>query len=544
MREVRDDVELHEPLLDAGSTPAEMPHLHRILLSPWEKWARHGRFPWKLLCHVLLVICCMAQIFVYDAQNSAYIRASYRNWVYFFLPSGPSMLAPDEYRFHEPLYSINASIAAIQNVRDAYYAIAGRSVANYEYHYMDAWNSTPVPIAVAVTQVLRGETTVTRYNLTATSLGPLDNATTPMDVAAFFHTLSRMEFHLRLRDMDYGPLYFDCFDWDVHIAVDKIHASHLRYVAAHTGLTSHSMMIEPSHLHICSSEGLWKAIRHRYLWLNVVILVIGVVYLVLSVKSLMRSVQMFAKAKRFAHEALAHPEDAGLLQSWHDVPLAIKLQFFKTQYLFISAAIVLVSLNSVWNISRAIAFVPLSESHRVVQALGPLLLCATLVGYLEHNPHFYSIVLTLRWGIPKVLYFLTGVSPIFFGYAVFGSIAFGDRVDGFGGLQQSCITLFSIMNGDIILDSFDALKADFPILGAAYLYSFIALFIYIVLNIFIAIVEESYFATRSYKRALDVLSQGLFAGDSNAQQQRLTADAFRILLRVLEHTPDAPPTAT
>ncbi|EQC37168.1 hypothetical protein SDRG_05394 [Saprolegnia diclina VS20] len=535
MLDVRDGMD--EPLLapsptspraDAAPTRGQMPQLHRILLSPWEKWGYHGRFPWKLACHMLLLLCTMTQIFVYDAQNSAYIRASYRNWVYFFLPSGPTLLEPNEYRFTENLYTINGTIAAMQNIRDAYFAIGGLSVANYEYHYETP--KVPEPIALAVRKVIRGQVVESNYNITATSMGPLANLTSLSDFAAFFYSLQRMTYTLRLRDMDYGPLYFDCFDWQVHVAIEKVHASHLRIV------------VEPSHLRICSTEGLWKAIRHRYLWLNVVILVIGVVYLVLSIKSLRRSIHMFAKAKRFAHEALHVESDEArgrhLLQSWHEVPLAIKLQFFKTQYIFIALAIVLVGLNSVWNISKAVAYVPVSEPHRAVQALGPLLLCATCVGYLEHNPHFYSIVLTLRWGIPKVLYFLTGVSPIFFGYAVFGSIVFGDRVDGFGGLAQSCITLFSIMNGDIILDSFDALKLDFPILGAAYLYSFIALFIYIVLNIFIAIVEESYFATRSYKRALDVLSSGLFAGDSNAQQQRLTSDAFRILLRALEHEPD------
>ncbi|RHX98385.1 hypothetical protein DYB28_008411 [Aphanomyces astaci] len=77
-------------------------------------------------------------------------------------------------------------------------------------------------------------------------------------------------------------------------------------------------------------------------------------------------------------------------------------------------------------------------------------------------------------------------------------------------MQEACVTLFSILNGDVILDTFASLQTDFPFLGAAYLYTFIALFIYVVLNIFVAIVEEAFFATRSQSRALDTLAQQIF----------------------------------
>ncbi|OQR97768.1 mucolipin [Thraustotheca clavata] len=524
------DEGMDEPLLVDESSSVKkmrvdktrgMPHIHRILLSPWEKWGYHGRFPWKLLCHVLLLLCTMTQIFVYDAQNLEYIQASYRNWVYFFLPNGPTILQNTELRLDENLYTINGTIDAVAQMRDAYFDIGSLSMANYEYH-VDKMRE-PLPIALEVTQKWRGKSNTTRYNITKTSLGPLDNTA---DIFYFFRTLSNMKFHMKLRDIDYGPLYFDCFDWDIHLSIERVQTSHLR------------MVVEPGDLHICSSENLWRNIRHGYLWLNVVIFVVCCIYLVLSIKSIVRSIRMFSQAKKSAQQALNHESDVaqGMLRTWQEVPLLVKLQFFKTQYIFITVALAFVGVNSVLNLSKAVAFVPLSEPHLFIQALGPLLLCFTFVGYLEHNAHLYSIVLTLRWAVPKVLYFLAGVSPIFFGYAIFGSIAFGSRETRFSGLQQSCVTLFSIMNGDIILETFDALKLDFPVIGAFYVYSFIALFLYIVLNIFIAIVEESYFATRSYKRSLEVLSNGLFANDSNADQQRLMTDAFRILLRVLENS--------
>lgn len=58
----------------------------RQVLSSWEKWATHGRFPYKLALHVALVLLTFTQMQLYDAQSAAYMRASYRNWAFFFLP--------------------------------------------------------------------------------------------------------------------------------------------------------------------------------------------------------------------------------------------------------------------------------------------------------------------------------------------------------------------------------------------------------------------------------------------------------------------------
>jgi hypothetical protein len=54
--------------------------VERLVLSPWEKWAVHGRFPFKLALHVALVLLTFAQMQLFDAQNASYMRASHRNW--------------------------------------------------------------------------------------------------------------------------------------------------------------------------------------------------------------------------------------------------------------------------------------------------------------------------------------------------------------------------------------------------------------------------------------------------------------------------------
>jgi hypothetical protein len=171
--------------------------------------------------------------------------------------------------------------------------------------------------------------------------------------------------------------------------------------------------------------------------------------------------------------------------------------------------------------------VPIRYGHRLLQASAQLLLWVSLVGYLEHNREIYSIVLTLRWGAPRVLQFLVGVSPIFVGFALFGTVYFGTHVKLFGSLSASMTTLFAVLNGDVILDTVDALAVHgFGVSGKLYVFTFISLFVYVVLNLFIAIVEEAFFATRNARRRLDVVltdpsAVATSTGDASSEMARV-----------------------
>ena len=81
------------------------------------------------------------------------------------------------------------------------------------------------------------------------------------------------------------------------------------------------------------------------------------------------------------------------------------------------------------------------------------------------------------------------------GYAFFGMVCFGSYSDRFESFSASMITLFAVLNGDVIRETFLNLdNGGFPVVSQLYMYSFICLFIYVVLNIFIAIIEEAFFS--------------------------------------------------
>lgn len=140
--------------------------------------------------------------------------------------------------------------------------------------------------------------------------------------------------------------------------------------------------------------------------------------------------------------------------------------------------------------------------HGLCLGIGSFLLWMSALRYLEFSRATYGIVLTLQRAAPRVLVFVAGALPLLFAYAAFGVAFFGDTVEGFSGPRQACVTLFSVLNGDVILDTFASLMGRFPFMGQVYVYSFVSLFIYVVLNVLIALVEEAFFQSSAETSAI------------------------------------------
>ncbi|GMI09773.1 hypothetical protein TrRE_jg2534 [Triparma retinervis] len=118
--------------------------------------------------------------------------------------------------------------------------------------------------------------------------------------------------------------------------------------------------------------------------------------------------------------------------------------------------------------------------YRMVLGSATAGLWFSAVQYLEYFPRFYLLIWTLKTGIPRVLQFFVGIAPFFIGYALLGMTLFGDEEELFGDIQSTTCTLFSVVNGDSVLDVFNSLKYAFPI-GDIYLYFYIMIFMYVVL---------------------------------------------------------------
>ena len=85
---------------------------------------------------------------------------------------------------------------------------------------------------------------------------------------------------------------------------------------------------------------------------------------------------------------------------------------------------------------------------------------------------------------------------MFFAYGLFGTVVFGHISWHFQTFNQTCVTLFSMISGDSLLDIFDAVGSTASTLlfhlSRVYLFTFITLMIYGIGNIFLLIMEQAY----------------------------------------------------
>jgi Polycystin cation channel len=135
----------------------------------------------------------------------------------------------------------------------------------------------------------------------------------------------------------------------------------------------------------------------------------------------------------------------------------------------------------------------------LITGFGCALAWFNMLRYFESFTTYYTLILALRKGLPGVTRLLVSSMPILLGYTMFGLVVFGDRSDNFDTFDHSFAALFSTINGDSLYARFIPLadqQLAYTIIARFYEYSFVCIACYAIVNIFIAIIQESYEAAR------------------------------------------------
>ena len=137
----------------------------------------------------------------------------------------------------------------------------------------------------------------------------------------------------------------------------------------------------------------------------------------------------------------------------------------------------------------------MNASTDVLVGFGCMFAYFNIGKYLDYNIEYSTIYATLQRAFPNVIRFLIGVLPIFIGFTFFGLCVFW-RSERFYNTSSTTMALFSMINGDSIYDIISDLSGISFFLGQIYSYSFCLLFIVVVMNVFISIIEEAYVSSK------------------------------------------------
>jgi len=539
---------------------ARMSLSDQLFLNPFEKWRRHGKFPWKFFIHCLLAILTALQVVVFITQETGHAKMTLRHFYTIFLGEdvtgafgSRTFTISNEKDFKDTLYS----------TIEHYFHINSQSMSIDKYAY-------PNEHPTAIVEVTWRDGVTNEFPLDA----KFRKDHKYMDIIDRVQDLYEVRIRLVVLELFKGPLWTSCFEWHLSPTFNYQMTGQIEVLLGwNIYECSAADMRHPAPYHKLNIRG---KLKFPYSFLHAVVAVLAALSFILAWKAIRDSVLVLRKIRQSTRSPappstyqitplrhVSRPEEAddlgppgqdaeeasrgGLhhdstedrppppnrLQrtganamiggsfadgrveellcrsmsvrsmdtayfldqhdviTWEHLTWREKLSFFNLWF-----CITIVG-NLIQFIATITCFLPGGSVTGRLVCLGVACFFAwlNLLRYLEYFSTYYLLIRTLQMGVPRVGEFLVGVVPVFFGFAVMGVCLFWPT-DNFSTLTQASMSLFAVLNGDMIHDTFANLGDISPIFSQIYLYSFLCLFIYVVLNVFISIIEDSFFSEK------------------------------------------------
>ena len=90
----------------------------------------------------------------------------------------------------------------------------------------------------------------------------------------------------------------------------------------------------------------------------------------------------------------------------------------------------------------------------ITQSFGTFIMCAAMVAFVASSSRFNALFETVTSAAPQVLKMTLGVVPFFVGSTIIATGLMGECAERFSSIGNSAITLFAVMNGDVMRESF------------------------------------------------------------------------------------------
>ncbi|KAK2957064.1 putative G-protein-coupled receptor family protein [Blattamonas nauphoetae] len=479
----------------------------KLTLSPWAKWHKYRIFPWKFVVHIVTLLLIILQITIPSWTDSPQTYRIMKTFDDIFMPEDFNRMEDKHKRFN--FYKQSDCFEAIKGTIDAFFSYdedsldsihTAQLISTFEYIYHPNWQ--PISTTSTVDRTLRKIV----YNITEASLyGPFEH---PENLTERTDIFQRVEqFVVRLRFNTYmvgwmGGVGKD--EWDLRFIYDF----------SVNGVVSMYPWYTVSQRGILIGDGF-------SLIVSLLLLVACVWSMILIIKQFLVSRSIMKRTRALYN----HQFDLGRVTvPWKKIPLFARYKFFDPWYIVQFIGVIFTITGTIVQIILLLGFCPTSDppfgislyttpkntgsqprrysafSFSVMCSLclscGALLNCIFTLRFFKWSKKYYHIVYSLRLSLPVVFRFIVGASTLFIGFTLLGTGLYSDISVNFETFGDSIVTLFAMMFGDSLLLIYRDVEDASPFLAAAFLVSFTMLFICVVLNIFISIIEEGYVIAR------------------------------------------------
>ncbi|KJE88457.1 hypothetical protein CAOG_00111 [Capsaspora owczarzaki ATCC 30864] len=463
--------------------PPRLSKKQQLTLSPWTKFTRFKRIPFKFILNVLVTALLTTRILLENGTYSTYVAHQHETFHQYFRPD------PDVWQ--STLFSMTDVTSHLTNSVNNYAALTTDCVSHFSSK--DPKTGHTFPIVLTVQSYANNtpyispdiDLTISSHEYTLTQANP---------IGPFFgnDTLDRPLFD----NLYFMTAVYNLVSWQTSSLVGTVQFTwrcEIQYdLTDGGGVVSVTVVI---------SKQVADTTVQPFFTLDLLLLLFAICSLLLTIKALFKSYKIFMFARRRLqgrdHHCVEHLDDKAI--TWSRLSLRDKSTFFNTWYLATIIGDIMVIVSSLYALTATSDFDTSTDTvdpGDLTTAIGILCGWLNLIKFLEWRIEFYMLILAVRCSIGRIARFIITALPVFLGFALAGVALFSELTELFGSLDSAAVTLFAVINGDSVLQVFTTLdeKADFTYRAIArvYMYTFCVLFITAIINVFIFIIEDGY----------------------------------------------------
>ncbi|XP_046708592.1 mucolipin-1-like isoform X3 [Silurus meridionalis] len=324
-------------------------------------------------------------------------------------------------------------------------------------------------------------------------------STKPFNVSEFtldFNRLLSVNVHMNINAINLQTLRHDelpdCYSFSVRVVFENSAQSGRMRVYVHGGVG----VSVCAHAKISGSN----AVSHFLLMVlyDLLVVVVCVISLVLCTRSVQAGMRLINEYAAFARvhrgKLFSSAERMEFINGWN--------------ILIIISDTLTVTATS---LKICILFKVLSNYTVCSTLLGTatLLVWIGVLRYLRFFQKYNILILTMRAALPSAMRFSLCAVLIYLSYCFCGWIVLGPHHENFRSFHTAAYCLLSMINGDEIYASFTKLRGRNTLVwffSRFYIYSFVFIFTYMVLSLFIAIITDTYELIKKQQQDGEVFS--------------------------------------
>ena len=453
----------------------------KLFINPIEKYQIFGKFPWRFILNIFLVILTTVQVLLVDSSTTSYSRAEERFFHEQFVDQG------EKYKKTFPLkkyiYTIEELKEHVSNSVNKFYNLSNLSLENVTYPSKKNY----LPLNFTYLNYFYNDSSNITYenyfNITQDNLGPFtdSNQTKLLNMLRIIKFFT-IDYRIRtFAPYNFGD-YFECFIWDI---IQKYNFEERNHFIVSLNIKRGA----------CEDKSYSKFgfIKGSY-WIHVIVLIFSIINLYLTSISIYHTYKYYYSLKmKYKKVYIEEYEKNGeSISKWDILREKEKKKFFSYWDFVQFFCHVLQIFDAILSLYEGVDIVVYTQ---YVTGFAACLSYIILGKYLYYYWQFNSIFNMMNKSIRRLLLYFIGTSPIFLGFIFFGYANFWGS-ERFTSVTLTMTTLLSMMNGDSILDIINDLESNGFFIGCIYSYSFGIMSICVICNLFVSIIEEAYVNTK------------------------------------------------